>query len=209
MRKTGQDTVNRSFVATTENGNVEIGKETLPSSGEDMAPRVLTLTAADPENGSGVETEATSNWSEALDDRSWSVGVAAPVANLPLPAVPVPRIASLCALQEWEGRVVDIEDEVFVARLVDVTAGLSHETEEASIPLDEISDRDADDMEIGSVFLWVIGHERSPAGTSRRVSRLVFRDLPRVTGGTIAPRKSPPRPCGFRTGIGQRIPPVA
>jgi len=94
-------------------------------------------------------------------------------------------MATLIALQEWEGYVAGIEDDAFVARLVDLTAGAPHESEEARIPLDEISDRDAASMEVGSIFRWVIGYERSPEGTRKRVSQIVFRDLPRMTGGDL------------------------
>ena len=85
------------------------------------------------------------------------------------------------ALQEWEGYVLEIGDTVFVARLVDLTAGSSLEQEEADIPLEEISDKDSAKMRPGSVFRWVIGYERSAAGTKKRVSQIVFRDLPEIT----------------------------
>ncbi len=76
--------------------------------------------------------------------------------------------------------MVDIGDEEFVARLVDLTAGREYESEEAIIPMTEISEHDASRMVLGSIFRWVIGYERSPEGTRKRVSRIVFRDLPRV-----------------------------
>ena len=91
------------------------------------------------------------------------------------------RMATLRALQEWEGYVDSIENDVFVARLIDVTAGMSHESEEATIPLAEFSDRDAADMTVGSIFRWVIGYECSPKGTRKRVSRIVFHDMPKMT----------------------------
>ena len=69
----------------------------------------------------------------------------------------------------------------FVARLTDLTAGESYEREEAIIPLAELSDHDAARITAGSVFRWAIGYERSPAGTKKRVSRIVLRDLPAVT----------------------------
>ena len=85
----------------------------------------------------------------------------------PVPASlsPLPR-ASFHALQEWEGYVLEVEDGDLVARLVDLTAGAS-----------------ADDVRIGvgSIFRWVIGYERSPAGTKKRVSQIVLRDLPAIT----------------------------
>ena len=102
-----------------------------------------------------------------------------PILSFPKPR-PRPAI-TFHALQEWEGYVVNIGETDFVARLVDLTAGSSHEEEEADIPLAEISDDDAARMRAGSIFRWVIGYERSAAGTKKRVSEIVFRDLPTVT----------------------------
>ena len=89
--------------------------------------------------------------------------------------------STLHALQEWEGYVVAISDTDFLARLADLTAGSSYEEEEVDIPLDEISDYDAARIRVGSIFRWVIGYERSATGTKRRVSQIVFRDLPAMT----------------------------
>ena len=66
---------------------------------------------------------------------------------------PSPRpAATLHALQEWEGYVLEINDIDFLARLVDLTAGSTHEEEEAIIPLAELSDEDTSKMRLGSVF---------------------------------------------------------
>ena len=100
----------------------------------------------------------------------------------PLPPRRPPSV-TLHALQEWEGYVVEIGETDFVARLVDLTAGATHEEEEAAIPKAEISDGDAGKMCEGSFFRWVIGYERSAAGTKKRVSQIVFRDLPAMTEG--------------------------
>ena len=85
------------------------------------------------------------------------------------------------ALQEREGYVVEVGEADFVARLIDLTAGADHEEEEAVIPIAELSDDAAGKMREGSVFRWVIGYERSPAGTKKRVFQIVFRDLPTMT----------------------------
>ena len=89
--------------------------------------------------------------------------------------------ATLHALQEWEGHVVEVGTSDFTARLVDLTDDSAHGEEEAIIPLEEISDYDATKMREGSIFRWVIGYERSVAGSKKRVSHIVFRDLPVVT----------------------------
>ena len=100
--------------------------------------------------------------------------------SVPPPSAPEPR-AALQVLQEWEGYVVEMRSDEFVARLVDLTAGSTHEEEEAVIPLAAVSDCAVDTIAIGGIFRWVIGYERAEAGTRKGVSRIVFRDLPRMT----------------------------
>ncbi len=96
------------------------------------------------------------------------------------------QVPTLKPLQEWEGYVVEIGDDEFVARLVDLTAGHSHETAEATIPLEELSEADAAGMTEGSVFRWVIGYEDSPAGTRKRISQIVFLEAPVLTESDVA-----------------------
>ena len=98
---------------------------------------------------------------------------------------------SFHALQEWEGYVLEetaeqsaqtgSREEEFTARLLDLTAGSSQEEEEAVIPLSEIAEDDRKRLRPGAIFRWVIGYERSESGTKRRVSQIVFRDLPAMT----------------------------
>ena len=89
--------------------------------------------------------------------------------------------ATFHALQEWEGYVLSIDKDEFEARLIDRTAGATYESEEATIPLQELSDHDAKKLRLGAIFRWVIGYERTAGGSRRRVSQIVFRDLPAVT----------------------------
>lgn len=133
--------------------------------------------------GSGTHPpEASANPRSPATDRGQASGSLLS-GIVDVPRLPVRRVpaTTLHALQEWEGHVVETSDEEFTARLTDVTAGASHEGEEAVIPLAEISDGDAARMRVGSIFRWVIGYERSAAGTKKRVSHIVFRDLPAVT----------------------------
>ena len=92
-----------------------------------------------------------------------------------------PPQVSFYALQEWEGYVLEAGEEEFTARLLDLTADSLQEAEEAAIPLAEISEDDRRRLRPGSIFRWVIGYERSRSGTKRRVSQIVFRDLPAMT----------------------------
>ncbi len=102
------------------------------------------------------------------------------IVDFPKPPTHRSPPATLHALQEWEGYVTEINDTEFTANLTDLTAGATYAGEEATIPLDEISEDDAAKMQVGSIFHWVIGYERR-AGTKKRVSYIVFRDLPAIT----------------------------
>lgn len=100
-----------------------------------------------------------------------------------------PKQANFHALQEWEGYVLTKGENELTARLLDVTAGSEQEEEEVEIPLAEISDDDLDRLRPGSVFRWVIGYERSASKTKRRVSQIVFRDLPAMTNKDLSQGK--------------------
>ena len=115
---------------------------------------------------------------------SWNQSDASRVSDFPSPPE-LPRRPTLHALQEWEGYVVQMNHKAFVAHLVDLTVGAAYAEEEVTIPLAEVSDDDAAKMQIGSIFRWVIGYSRLPSGTKETVSRIVFRDLPRMTKADI------------------------
>ena len=116
---------------------------------------------------------AFSGREQDTDNFSW-------IVNLPQPRPHRSPPTTLHALQEWEGYVTEISDTEFSARLTDLTSGANYAREEADIPLDEISEDDAAKMQVGSIFRWVIGYERA-AGSKKRVSNIVFRDLSAIT----------------------------
>ena len=117
----------------------------------------------------------------ALPHRVQSGTDGVPVVNAPPKLSPPAIPTTFHALQEWEGHVLEINGDEFVAALVDLTAGSSHEEEEAIIPVTEIGEEDAASLRVGGIFRWVIGYERSRSGTKKRVSQIIFRDLPRIT----------------------------
>ena len=94
------------------------------------------------------------------------------------------------AVQEWEGYVVEVDDEAFVARLVDLRAGATCAGEEAVIPFTEINPEDAARMRIGSIFRWVVGYTPSPDGVRNRVSQIVFPETPKVTRADLEEDKA-------------------
>lgn len=123
-----------------------------------------------------IETAAKPSFDDCGQDRD----LLANVVDLPRPQMRRSPRVTFHALQEWEGYVTEISDREFNARLTDLTSGAEYANEEASIPLDEISDDDADKMKVGSIFRWVIGYERK-GRAKKRVSQIVFRDLPVIT----------------------------
>jgi hypothetical protein len=90
-------------------------------------------------------------------------------------------LSSFSALQEWEGYVVAIGEDELIANLVDLTSRGTTPDQQVSIPLEELSDRDRDRLALGQIFRWAIGYQRNSIGTKARVSRIIFRDLPRWT----------------------------
>ena len=86
------------------------------------------------------------------------------------------------ALQEWEGYVIAINDDDFEARLLDLTANAKREEEEATIPFTAVSEKDRDEMRLGSIFHWSIGYNKTTWKRTRRtISKIVFRDTPVLT----------------------------
>ena len=107
------------------------------------------------------------------------------------PALTPMKGTSSHALQEWEGVVVEVGEDEFVARLVDVTSGPNDsgpdwlEDEEAVVPFSVIDEDDRKRLSEGSVFRWVISHQYTPSGSLSRISKIVFRDLPAIMSWDI------------------------
>jgi hypothetical protein len=80
-------------------------------------------------------------------------------------------------LQEWEGRVLQIEGRFIIARLVDITAGETEETEEVDLPIDDVTEADQKLLQPGAIFRWVLGYSYS-SGRKERFARVVVRRLP-------------------------------
>jgi hypothetical protein len=92
----------------------------------------------------------------------------------------IARMATYHAIQEWEGYVEDIGDDVFAARLVDLTSQAAPE-ERAELPLADLTLEQRSELRTGAVFRFTIGYEKTPGGQRKRVSQIIFRQLPRWT----------------------------
>ena len=80
-------------------------------------------------------------------------------------------------LQAWEGVVVSVSDTEFVARIRDRTDRGNPE-EEVTLPREEITPSEQDQIIPGAVFYWSIGYKDAPGEPRRRVSQVRFRRLP-------------------------------
>ena len=79
-------------------------------------------------------------------------------------------------LQKWEGTVLQVLEDSFFARLVDLTS--SGVDEEAEFPVEEVSDADRPLIMPGAVFYWNIGYIDNISGQRTRASVIRFRRLP-------------------------------
>lgn len=151
-----------------------------PVEGADAAVhRALERKTGSPTTGSPVQDRQNGTLSRLADPAAGG-NVRTRVLDLArVPARPSPPV-TLHALQEWEGYITEIGDAEVTASLVDLTAGATYAGEEATIPLEEISEADISKVQVGSIFRWVIGYERT-GETKKRVSHIVFRDLPAMT----------------------------
>lgn len=83
------------------------------------------------------------------------------------------------AVQEWEARVTEISDNIITARLTDITAGLTDETEETTIAINHLSEIDRTNVLVGSLLRVIIGYKREVKNAGlRRYSQITLRKLP-------------------------------
>ena len=99
------------------------------------------------------------------------------------PQFPVPFSShsftdSFKAIQKWEGYVIEVYEETFLARLVPIVGEGSDQ--EAEIYIEEVDPADRVLIAPGSVFYWSIGYLDKPSGRHRD-SYIRFRRLPAWT----------------------------
>jgi hypothetical protein len=128
--------------------------------------------------GSQSAAPASDTWNEAADTAERKVKR---ILDVPKPTSPLFFTSTFTPVQEWEGYVRAFSGESMSADLVDITAHAKRITQQAEIPLAELSEIDREKLRIGAIFRWAIGYQRTSRGTKMRVSNIVFRDLPRWT----------------------------
>lgn len=98
----------------------------------------------------------------------------------PIAIIPdrIPISHTFKSLSKWEGHVIEVQEDSFLARIVD----LNDETqdEEVEIEIDDISLDDRVLIQVGAIFNWHIGKENLN-GTIKKSSIITFRRMPRWT----------------------------
>jgi hypothetical protein len=98
----------------------------------------------------------------------------------PVPSPTSTRSNALKSYQFWIGTVTRAFQDRFYAIVVDQTEP-NNPDEEAEFELEEVPEGDRPLVKTGSTFYWVIGMERTPAGSQKRVSMIQFRHSPKMT----------------------------
>ncbi len=114
-----------------------------------------------------------------LDSLPLTVQKKAPIAFVPKRRYH-PR--TFTSLQKWEGYVVEVHEDLFIARITDLDG--MHEDEEIEVMFSEISEDDRERIAPGAIFYWHIGYE-AERGTVKRSSIIRFRRMPRWTQSDI------------------------
>jgi hypothetical protein len=91
---------------------------------------------------------------------------------------------SLLIKQLWEGTVTEVYGGTFVAVLNDKSR-LNSPEERVEFESIELREDDRPLVVPGSVFYWMIGTERTPAGQVRNISNIEFSRLPVWTRGSV------------------------
>lgn len=133
---------------------------------------------------------ATGPMTEAELTSAWDVGDGSVVASdffervksyvprevFRFPAIPQPDYR-FRVLQKWEGTVISVGDNEFVAVLRDLTDP-SLPREEATFLVEEVPEPDLSLVSPGAIFYWNVGYETTPSRQIKRVSLIRFRRLP-------------------------------
>lgn len=136
-------------------------------------------------------SEIHSNQPPGQDPGETASGDVSVRADVPRSATVKPKVPdaagkgrSLQIKQLWEGTVTEVLDDTFEAVLTDKSRP---DSPEEHVQFESVELR-ADDRPLvspGSVFYWMIGTERTPAGQVRNISNIEFSRLPVWTRSSL------------------------
>lgn len=126
-------------------------------------------------SGNGVQTR-TFDQKHAFGVNGGSTSLQVDLGKIVAPVQPRKRINQFDnALQKWEGYVIELRQDTFLARLTPIKG--EGPDQEAEIYLSEVEEGDHVLIRPGAVFYWSIGYLDRPSGRIR-ASRIRFRRLP-------------------------------
>lgn len=131
-----------------------------------------------------------------VSDATGAIRVPHPEVVLQLPRLPATR-EFFRALQRWEGYVLAVTEDSFLARLVPIVG--EGPSQEAEISLEELEQEDRRLVEPGAVFYWSIGYLDRPSGRLR-ISLIRFRRLPAWSSHEIERARADARELGVLLG---------
>jgi hypothetical protein len=135
-----------------------------------------------------VRDTAINDSVEDQPDGTMPVAVSAPRLLPTRPERTSEPTAILQPIQSWEGVVLQVTDDTFSVRLVDLSGDRAEE--EMELEKEELSDFDLGLLEPGAIFYWTIGYRvKLPRGARERVSQIRFRRLPAWSRSEIAAAK--------------------
>ncbi|MCP5274914.1 MAG: hypothetical protein H6936_08715 [Burkholderiales bacterium] len=155
--------MNTRTAHSTSDNDITENQYLLRSGKRKAIPRLNTSMKRD----TSPETEKISDLSEDTQQNYSRVKLVAPVINFTM-------------LQQWEGRVISVSKDSFVAIISNRTDSQKPQ-EEIEIELNEIPHDDTNLIRPGAFFYWSIGYEDGPGIPRQRVSRIRFRRLPKWT----------------------------
>lgn len=99
-------------------------------------------------------------------------------------AKPFPVLNQLIA--EWQGRVVSIHEDYFVAEVNGLTGeGVEGVVEEAIIPNDDVQEQDKSQFRVGAFFRLCINYQTLPSKRKARTTTVSFRRLPAYSASEL------------------------
>ncbi|MDR1200511.1 MAG: hypothetical protein LBL58_02625 [Tannerellaceae bacterium] len=96
--------------------------------------------------------------------------------DIRIPIASTPNIQNYTTqVQNWIGYIIEIKNDVFIAKLIDITDPTTNEY--AEFDFNEVSQEDLNRIRIGSIFYWSIGFEYK-FGQKTKFITLRFRRSP-------------------------------
>ena len=88
-------------------------------------------------------------------------------------------------IREWEGYVVEIKNDSFIAKLVNVKNNSKLPKESGKFKLSMLSLEDQNELQLGSRIRWTIDWEILPNDQRQNVSKVILLDTPEITEKVI------------------------